>query len=86
MQDVRVRCRYQGTPGVSTGRAAIVHVHGGGYRQFARRGWTVYGYALHLAREHGIDSTRIGIYGVSYGGFMTLMSQFFDLHLRGVSP
>ncbi len=106
---------------------AIVHVHGGGYRQFAHRGWSVYGYALHLGfinyavqqgytvldfdyrgsagfgrayrtdiaramgikdadgaaaaarylvSEHGIDSTRIGIYGVSYGGFMTLMSQF----------
>ncbi len=108
-------------------RAAILHIHGGGYRQFAHRGWTVYGYALHLGfinylvqqgytvldfdyrgsagfgrdyrtdiarsmgikdadgavaaarylvREHGIDSTRIGIYGVSYGGFLTLMSQF----------
>ena len=108
-------------------RAAVVHIHGGGYRQFAHRGWTVYGYALHLGfinyllqqgytvldfdyrgsagfgrdyrtditrsmgikdtdgavagarylvREHGIDSTRIGIYGVSYGGFLTLMSQF----------
>ncbi len=108
-------------------RAAVVHVHGGGYRQFAHRGWSVYGYALHLGfinylvqegytvldfdyrgsagfgrdyrtdiaramgindtdgavaaaryltREHGIDSTRIGIYGVSYGGFLTLMSQF----------
>lgn len=108
-------------------RAAILHIHGGGYRQFAHRGWTVYGYALHLGlinylvqqgytvldfdyrgsagygrdyrtdiagamgikdtdgaaaaarylvREEGIDSTRIGIYGVSYGGFLTLMAQF----------
>ncbi len=108
-------------------RAAVLHVHGGGYRQFAHRGWTVYGWATHLglinylvqegytvldfdyrgsagfgrdyrtdiarsmgikdadgaaaaaeylAREHGIDAHRIGIYGVSYGGFMTLMSQF----------
>jgi len=108
-------------------RAAVIHVHGGGYRQFAHRGWTVYGYALHLGfinymvqqgytvmdfdyrggagfgrdyrtdiaramgisdvdgavaaarylvREEGVDSTRIGMYGVSYGGFMTLMSQF----------
>lgn len=107
--------------------AAVIHVHGGGYRQFAHRGWTVYGWALHLgminylvqqgytvldfdyrgsagfgrdyrtdiaesmgikdadgaaaaatylAAEHGIDPERIGIYGVSYGGFMTLMSQF----------
>ncbi len=108
-------------------QAAVIHVHGGGYRQFAHRGWTVYGYAPHLgminylvqqgytvldfdyrgsagfgrdyrtdiarsmgikdadgaaaaarflASEHGIDPNRIGIYGVSYGGFMTLMSQF----------
>jgi dipeptidyl aminopeptidase/acylaminoacyl peptidase len=66
-------------------RPALVHVHGGGYRQFAHRGWTVYGYALHLGflvaaarwlvERRGIDARRIGIYGVSYG-FMTLMSQF----------
>ena len=107
--------------------AAVIHVHGGGYRQFAHRGWTVYGWALHLGMinylvqqgytvldfdyrgsagfgrdyrtdiagsmgikdadgaaaaaryltaEHGVDAGRIGIYGVSYGGFMTLMSQF----------
>ena len=108
-------------------RAAVLHIHGGGYRQFAHRGWSVYGYATHLGflhylleqgytvldfdyrgsagfgrdyrtdiarsmgikdvdgavaaakylvNEHGIDSTRIGLYGVSYGGFMTLMAQF----------
>ena len=106
---------------------ALLHIHGGGYRQFSHRGYSVYGYGLHLgllqylvqsgytvldldyrgsagfgrdyrtdiyrsmgdkdvesavagarylAREHGIDPTRIGIYGVSYGGFLTLMSQF----------
>ena len=108
-------------------RAAIVHVHGGGYRQFAHRGYSVYGYQQHLGpinymvqqgytvldfdyrggagfgrdyrtdiarsmgikdadgavaaasylvHEQGVDSTRIGIFGVSYGGFMTLMVQF----------
>jgi dipeptidyl aminopeptidase/acylaminoacyl peptidase len=108
-------------------RPAVLHVHGGGYRQFSHRGYSVYGYGLHLgllqylvqsgytvldldyrgsagfgrdyrtdiyrsmgdkdvesavagaeylAREHGIDRSRIGIYGVSYGGFLTLMSQF----------
>jgi len=107
--------------------AAVLHIHGGGYRQFAHRGWTVYGYPRHLGlinylvqqgytvldfdyrgsagygrdyrtdiarsmgikdadgaaaaagflvSEHGVDAARIGIYGVSYGGFMTLMSQF----------
>lgn len=29
-----------------------------------------------LVREMGIDSTRIGIYGGSYGGFITLMGMF----------
>jgi len=113
------------TPNAS--RSALIHVHGGGYRQFAHHGWTVYGYALHLGflnymvqqgytvldfdyrgsagygrdyrtdiadamgisdvdgavaaarwlSEHeGVDPAKIGIYGVSYGGFMTLMSQF----------
>ena len=108
-------------------RAAVIHVHGGGYRQFAHRGWSVYGWGLHVGFLHylleqgypvldfdyrggagfgrdyrtdvtgamggkdvdgavaaarylvkavGADSTRIGMYGVSYGGFMTLMSQF----------
>ncbi len=108
-------------------RPAVLHIHGGGYRQFSHRGFSVYGYGLHLGllqylvqsgyavldldyrgsagfgrdyrtdiyrsmgdkdvesavagaeylvREHGIDRSRIGIYGVSYGGFLTLMSQF----------
>ncbi len=108
-------------------RPAVIHVHGGGYRQFAHRGWSVYGYALHLglinylvqegytvldfdyrgsagfgrdyrtdiarsmgikdadgaaaaarflADERGVQANRIGIYGVSYGGFLTLMSLF----------
>jgi len=112
---------------VNRERAAVIHVHGGGYRQFAHRGWSVYGWGLHVGFLHylleqgypvldfdyrggagfgrdyrtdvtgamggkdvdgavaaarylvksvGADSTRIGIYGVSYGGFMTLMSQF----------
>jgi dipeptidyl aminopeptidase/acylaminoacyl peptidase len=108
-------------------RAAVLHIHGGGYRQFAHRGWSVYGYHGHLGfihhllqqgytvldfdyrgsagfgrdyrtdiyramgqkdvdgavagadylvREHGIDPGRIGMYGISYGGFFTLMSLF----------
>ena len=107
--------------------AAVLHIHGGGYRQFSHRGWSVYGYALHLglinylvgqgytvldfdyrggagfgrdyrtdiyrsmgdkdvagavaavdflAREHGVDRSRVGIYGPSYGGFFTLMALF----------
>jgi dipeptidyl aminopeptidase/acylaminoacyl peptidase len=31
-----------------------------------------------LVREMGIDSTRIGIYGGSYGGFITLMAMFTE--------
>lgn len=108
-------------------RAAVLHIHGGGYRQFAHRGWSVYGYHSHLGlinylvqqgytvldfdyrgsagygrdyrtdiyrsmgikdvdgaitaidylvREHGVDRSRIGVYGVSYGGFFTLMALF----------
>lgn len=32
--------------------------------------------AKYLVEKHGIDSGRIGIYGGSYGGFITLMAQF----------
>ena len=32
--------------------------------------------ARFLVKQYGIDSTRIGIYGGSYGGFMTLMAMF----------
>ena len=32
--------------------------------------------AKYLTEEHGIDSDRIGIYGGSYGGFITLMGLF----------
>ncbi|RFM30290.1 S9 family peptidase [Deminuibacter soli] len=32
--------------------------------------------AHYLVKEMGIDSTRIGMYGGSYGGFMTLMAMF----------
>lgn len=107
--------------------AAILHIHGGGYRQFAHRGWTVYGWGTHLGllnwlvdqgytvldfdyrgsagygrdyrtdiadnmgdkdvtggvaaakwlvENEGIDPDRIGVYGISYGGFFTLMALF----------
>ena len=32
--------------------------------------------ARYLVKQYGIDSTRIGMYGGSYGGFMTLMALF----------
>ncbi len=108
-------------------KPAILHIHGGGYRQFSHKGWSVYGYATHLSminylvqegytvldldyrgsagfgrdyrtdiyrtmgvkdvesglagidylvKEHGIDPDRIGVYGISYGGFFTLMALF----------
>jgi len=113
------------TPGPH--QSAILHIHGGGYRQFSHRGWSVYGYALHiglinylvqqgytvldldyrgssgfgrdyrtdiyrsmgikdvdsavaavdyLVDKHGIDRSRIGLYGISYGGMFTLMALF----------
>jgi dipeptidyl aminopeptidase/acylaminoacyl peptidase len=30
----------------------------------------------YLVREHGVDAKRVGIYGGSYGGFITLMAMF----------
>jgi dipeptidyl aminopeptidase/acylaminoacyl peptidase len=32
--------------------------------------------ARYLAAEHGVDPRRVGIYGGSYGGFITLMAMF----------
>jgi dipeptidyl aminopeptidase/acylaminoacyl peptidase len=32
--------------------------------------------AKYLVDEHGVDAKRIGIYGGSYGGFITLMGMF----------
>ncbi len=108
-------------------RPGVLHIHGGGYRQFSHRGWSVYGWATHmgfiqylvqegytvldfdyrgsagfgrdyrtdiyrsmgekdvtggvaavdyLVREHGVDRSRIGVYGLSYGGFFTLSALF----------
>ncbi len=34
--------------------------------------------AEYLAEEHGVDPERIGIYGGSYGGFITLMAMFTE--------
>ncbi|PSL07413.1 S9 family peptidase [Cecembia rubra] len=32
--------------------------------------------AKYLVKEHGVDASRVGIYGGSYGGFITLMALF----------
>jgi dipeptidyl aminopeptidase/acylaminoacyl peptidase len=32
--------------------------------------------AKYLVEEHGVDAERLGIYGGSYGGFITLMAMF----------
>ena len=32
--------------------------------------------AKYLAAEHGVDAKKIGVYGGSYGGFLTLMAMF----------
>ena len=34
--------------------------------------------AKYLVTEHGVDAKRIGIYGGSYGGFITLMAMFTE--------
>ena len=36
--------------------------------------------ARYLVEQYGVDSTRIGIYGGSYGGFITLMAMFTEPH------
>lgn len=43
--------------------------------------------AAWLVREHGVDAKRIGIYGGSYGGFITLMAMFTqpDVFAAGAS-
>jgi dipeptidyl aminopeptidase/acylaminoacyl peptidase len=114
-------------PAARKNGAAIVHIHGGGYRQFTHDGFSVYGWGIHLGlvhyflergytvldldyrgssgygrdyrtdiyqamggkdieggvaavdwlgRERRIDRARVGVYGVSYGGFFTLMALF----------
>ncbi|MDX6529778.1 MAG: hypothetical protein QOH41_2068 [Blastocatellia bacterium] len=35
--------------------------------------------ANYLVKEHGVDAKRIGLYGGSYGGFITLMAMFTQL-------
>jgi dipeptidyl aminopeptidase/acylaminoacyl peptidase len=32
----------------------------------------------YLIKEHGVDPKRIGLYGGSYGGFITLMAMFTE--------
>jgi dipeptidyl aminopeptidase/acylaminoacyl peptidase len=34
--------------------------------------------AAYLVKEHGVDPKRIGLYGGSYGGFITLMAMFTE--------
>ncbi|PYS92462.1 MAG: S9 family peptidase [Acidobacteria bacterium] len=35
----------------------------------------------YLVREHGVDPHRVGIYGGSYGGFITLMAMFTEANV-----
>ena len=35
----------------------------------------------YLVKEHGVDAKRIGIYGGSYGGFITLMAMFTEANV-----
>lgn len=121
----KVPARLYKPANARTGGPAVIFVHGAGYLQNVKRGWSYYfreymfhhllmergvtvldidyrasqGYgrdwrtgiyrhmggkdlednvdgAKWLVREHGIDPERIGIYGGSYGGFITLMALF----------
>jgi dipeptidyl aminopeptidase/acylaminoacyl peptidase len=121
----QVYARLYEPPASKKNNAAVIFVHGAGYLQNIKYGWSYYfreymfnnlladkgytvldidysasaGYgrnwrtaiyrhmggkdlddevdaARYLVKELGIDSNRIGMYGGSYGGFMTLMALF----------
>jgi dipeptidyl aminopeptidase/acylaminoacyl peptidase len=62
---------YRGSAGYGRDWRAAVYRHMGGKDledQVDAARWVV--------REHGVDPKRIGIYGGSYGGFITLMAMF----------
>jgi dipeptidyl aminopeptidase/acylaminoacyl peptidase len=62
---------YRGSAGYGRDWRTAIYRHMGG-RDLADE---VEG-ARWLEREYGVDSQRIGMYGGSYGGFMTLMAMF----------
>lgn len=62
---------YRGSAGYGRDWRAAIYRHMGGKDlddQVDAARW--------LAKEHGVDPKRIGIYGGSYGGFITLMAMF----------
>ena len=64
-------CDYRGSDGYGRDWRTAIYRHMGG-KDLSDQ---VDG-ARYLVEEHGIDAGRIGIYGGSYGGFITLMAQF----------
>ncbi len=121
----KVPARLYKPAGFTKGGPMVIFVHGAGYLQNVRRGWSTYSreYLFHhlltdrgylvldldyrasagygrdwrtaiyrhmggkdlddhvdavkwAVREHGVDPKRVGIYGGSYGGFLTLMALF----------
>ncbi|HYM13870.1 MAG TPA: alpha/beta fold hydrolase, partial [Bryobacterales bacterium] len=62
---------YRGSAGYGRDFRTAIYRHMGG-EDLA----SVLAAAGYLAREQGIDPRRIGIFGRSYGGFMTLMAMF----------
>ena len=64
-------CDYRGSAGYGRDWRTGIYRHMGGKDlddQVDAARW--------LATEHGVDPNRIGIYGGSYGGFITLMAMF----------
>jgi dipeptidyl aminopeptidase/acylaminoacyl peptidase len=62
---------YRGSRGYGRDWRTAIYRHMGGKDlddQVDAAGW--------LVKEHGVDPKRIGVYGGSYGGFITLMAMF----------
>ena len=49
-------------------RPALLHIHGGGYRQFSHEGWSVYGYAMHLSKINYFVQQGYTILDLDYRG------------------
>ena len=49
-------------------RPALLHIHGGGYRQFSHEGWSVYGYAKHMSKINYFVQQGYTILDLDYRG------------------
>jgi dipeptidyl aminopeptidase/acylaminoacyl peptidase len=47
---------------------AVLHIHGGGYRQFSHRGYSVYGYGLHVGLLQYLVQSGYAVLDLDYRG------------------